>query len=156
MSTDCTAEPPGELIWMATALAPRMEKAFSIAVALVESVRPGRSGVDKPMAPLNLSTGISAPRPVQAGGRRRPTRSNREGRSSSERLSMQPKVQTHKVKSRRETKVQEVAGARLKALLNASFALLIKLKACLVQSRLRRNGYPGACVFLATPMRRPS
>ena len=98
---------------MATALAPRMENAFSIAAALVESVRPGRSGVDKPMAPLNLSTGISAPRPVQAGGRRRPTRSNREGRGSSERLSMQSKVQTHKVKSRRETKVQEVAGARL-------------------------------------------
>ena len=90
---------------MATALAPRMEKAFSMAAALVESESPGLSGVVMPMAPLNRSTGISAPRPVQAGGRRRPTRSNSEGRSSSERLSMQPKVQTQKVKSRRETKV---------------------------------------------------
>src|SRR5262245_40049257 len=98
---------------MATALAPRMEKAFSMAAALVASVRPGRSGVDKPMAALNLSTGISAPRPVQAGGRRRPARSNGEGRSSAEGLSTQLKVQTHKVKSRRETKVKEVAVARL-------------------------------------------
>src|SRR6476661_7713122 len=101
MSTDCTGEPPGELIWMATALAPRMEKAFSIAEAQVESVSPGRSGVDRPMAPLNLSTGIRVPRPVQAAGRRLPTRCNTEGRTSSERLSMQLRVQRQEVKSRR-------------------------------------------------------
>ena len=54
---------------MATALAPRMEKAFSMAEALVESDRPGRSGVTMPIAPLNLSTGTTGPRFVQASGR---------------------------------------------------------------------------------------
>ena len=54
---------------MATALAPRMEKALSIAAALVESDRPGRSGVTMPIAPLNLSTGTIGPRLVQDSGR---------------------------------------------------------------------------------------
>jgi len=50
-------------------LAPRIEKAFSIAEALVESERPGRSGVIMPIAPLNLSTGIKGPRCTQEAGR---------------------------------------------------------------------------------------
>jgi hypothetical protein len=46
-----------------------MEKAFSMADALVESERPGRSGVTMPIAPLNLRTGINGPRRVQKAGR---------------------------------------------------------------------------------------
>ena len=49
------------VVAVATALAPRMENAFSMAPALVDSVSPGLSGVDMPMAPLNLSTGMSVP-----------------------------------------------------------------------------------------------
>jgi hypothetical protein len=56
-----------------------MEKAFSIAPALVESASPGLSGVDMPMAPLNLSTGMRAPRPVQEAGSMLPNRSKTEG-----------------------------------------------------------------------------
>src|SRR3990170_2843056 len=69
MSIDCTAEPPGELIWMATALAPRMEKALSMAEALVDRARPGRSGVTTPIGPLNLRTGTRGARLVRKSGR---------------------------------------------------------------------------------------
>jgi hypothetical protein len=50
-------------------LAPRIEKAFSIADALVERESPGRSGVITPIAPLNLSTGIRGPHLVHEAGR---------------------------------------------------------------------------------------
>jgi hypothetical protein len=46
-----------------------MEKAFSIAEALVDRVMPGLSGVITPMAPLNLSTGTSGARLVKKAGR---------------------------------------------------------------------------------------
>jgi hypothetical protein len=74
--------------------------------ALVESASPGLSGVDMPMAPLNLSTGMRAPRPVQEAGSMLPNRSKTEGRSSSRTLSMQPKVQRQRVKSRPEVSTQ--------------------------------------------------
>jgi hypothetical protein len=54
---------------MATALAPRMEKALSMAAALVESERPGLSGVAMPIGPLNRSTGTSGPRLIQEAGK---------------------------------------------------------------------------------------
>ncbi len=54
---------------MATALAPLMEKAFSMEAAVVERERPGLSGVTTPIAPLNLSTGTTGARLVQAAGR---------------------------------------------------------------------------------------
>ena len=54
---------------MATALAPLMAKAFSMAAALVERESPGRSGVTTPIAPLNLSTGTIGLELVQAAGR---------------------------------------------------------------------------------------
>jgi len=79
---------------MATALAPRMENAFSIAAALVESDRPGRSGITTPIGPLNRSTGMRVPRPVQAGGRAPMMRSKSGGRGSSKEVSMTFKVQT--------------------------------------------------------------
>ena len=54
---------------MATALAPRMEKAFSMAPALVESASPGLSGVDMPMAPLKSEHGDEGAAPGPGRGK---------------------------------------------------------------------------------------
>src|SRR5579883_2083994 len=61
MSRDCTGEPPGELICIATAGAFLKEKARSIAFAQDAIVSPGRRGVTAPMVPLSRRTGINAP-----------------------------------------------------------------------------------------------
>ncbi len=69
ISVDWTAEPPGELIWIATALAPRMVNAFSIAEATVDSARPGLNGGElTPMAPARRSTGTRGRDFVQLAG----------------------------------------------------------------------------------------
>src|SRR5262245_57869684 len=57
---DCTAEPPGELMTSATALAPRCLNALSNVRARPNSVSPGRSGVAKPMTPASRTTGTTA------------------------------------------------------------------------------------------------
>ena len=54
---------------MATALAPRMVKAFSIAEANAVSERPGRSGVTTPIAPEKRRTGMMGPLFVHDAGR---------------------------------------------------------------------------------------
>jgi hypothetical protein len=46
-----------------------MAKAFSMADAEIESESPGLSGVTMPIAPLNLSTGMTGARLVKAAGR---------------------------------------------------------------------------------------
>ena len=53
---------------MATALAPRMVKALSMAEALVAKLRPGRSGMTTPIGPLKRKTGTSGRDLVQAAG----------------------------------------------------------------------------------------
>src|ERR1700722_12346701 len=57
MRCDCTAEPPGELMSSATALALRVLKARSSVRATPASVSPGRSGVEKPITPVRRTTG---------------------------------------------------------------------------------------------------
>src|SRR5215831_10863455 len=67
MRCDCTAEPPGELMASATA-APFMAKARSRERATVEMVRPGLSGVEKPITPERRTTGTTARCARKRGG----------------------------------------------------------------------------------------
>jgi hypothetical protein len=56
---DCDGEPPGELITSATARALRVAKARSSDRAVVDSIRPGRSGDDTPITPVSRTTGTT-------------------------------------------------------------------------------------------------
>ena len=79
---DCTGEPPGELISSATALARRVVNAFSSGRATLASVRPGRSGVERPIAPDSRTTGTTAPPPRMRFGSQR-AHAPRAGRPAS-------------------------------------------------------------------------
>ena len=68
---DCTGEPPGELISSATALARRIVNARSSGRATLASVSPGRSGVERPIAPDSRTTGTTAPPPRRRFGSQR-------------------------------------------------------------------------------------
>src|SRR5579883_1276351 len=70
MSRDCTGEPPGELIWIATAGAFLIPKARSIAVAQAASESPWRSGVTAPIVPVSRKTGIVVPFDPKSDGMR--------------------------------------------------------------------------------------
>jgi hypothetical protein len=61
MRLDCTAEPPGELMTMATVGSFDSSKAFSMAPAHCAIDKPGRSGVTRPMGPEKRSTGTTGP-----------------------------------------------------------------------------------------------
>src|SRR5215831_4964304 len=75
MRCDCTAEPPGELIASATAEALRTANARSSERAIEEMVRPGRSGVEKPITPDMRTTGTTAAPPRRRAGSSGRTRS---------------------------------------------------------------------------------
>ena len=55
---DCAAEPPGELMTSATALAPGTEKARSRSGATLDMATPVRSGITAPMGPDSRNTGM--------------------------------------------------------------------------------------------------
>src|SRR5688500_13453213 len=61
ISRDWTADPPGELICIATVPSAAMEKARSSGEATAESDRPGRKGVLEPITPDMRSTGTRGP-----------------------------------------------------------------------------------------------
>src|ERR1700752_1156421 len=65
---DCTADPPGELISSATARARGHANARSSGFATEASVRPGRSGVEKPITPLSRTTGTVGVSPRKRRG----------------------------------------------------------------------------------------
>ena len=56
---DCAGDPPGELMASATAAALRTAKTRSSVRATPAIVRPGRSGVEKPMTPVSRTTGTT-------------------------------------------------------------------------------------------------
>jgi hypothetical protein len=59
---DCTGEPPGELMVIATLGNFEALKAFSMAPASDAKASPGRSGVTMPIAPVKRRTGTIGPR----------------------------------------------------------------------------------------------
>ena len=59
MRCDCTGDPPGELMQMATDGALESVKAFSMAAAAVAIDKPGRKGVAMPIGPEKRSTGTT-------------------------------------------------------------------------------------------------
>src|ERR1700760_1734948 len=82
MRCDCTAEPPGELISRATALALRTPKARPSVWAPPARVSPGRSGVEMPITPVSRmmgTTGTSVRH--RRGSRGRQAATARAGRS---------------------------------------------------------------------------
>src|SRR5258706_1354341 len=62
MRFDCTGEPPGELMTIATLGSFDIVKARSMAPAAVASERPGRSGVAMPIGPDRRKTGTTGRR----------------------------------------------------------------------------------------------
>ena len=70
---DCDGEPPGELIMIATARALRTEKARSSVLAVVASIRPGRSGDETPMTPDRRTTGTTGMAARNRGGNSQPS-----------------------------------------------------------------------------------
>ena len=69
---DWTAEPPGELISSATARARGHAKARSSGFATDASVKPGRSGVEKPMTPVSRTTGTTGSVAAKPARQQRP------------------------------------------------------------------------------------